>query len=188
MLTRRRGSVSSVMCWLRIVKSKMFAQAENNVIKSLREKWRSLWRTLPTPISEKENIEHTEISVWFQPSLYHRKPVWKVSLSADCECFRKLVSFYFKMSECAFYGISESYRECQWDSRVSKSAVCCDRQTLDRHLAFLLLQFFYKATIWSKFSENLQHYGSTAHFGGVTTHVIKSMAVWWPWPWPGSRC
>ena len=55
------------------------------------------------------------------------------------------------MPHCAFYGISESYRGCEWNSKVPKSVVCHERHTLERCLTFLLLQFFirpqYRANI-----------------------------------------
>ena len=90
------------------------------------------------------------------------------------------------MSHCAFHGISESW-ESEWDSKVPKSAVCYDHHAMERHFVFLLCDVSIQTKMQSKFYENCQDLGSTAYFGGVTSCVMKSMALWWHWPWPGSN-
>ena len=101
----------------------------------------ALWGNTVHPNTRK-SIQLIEIAECSQVAPYHHKPIWKVKSSTHCQCFLKLNHSYFKMSHCAFNGISDSYRQCKVASKVPKSAVCYVRHTFESHFVFLLVHFF----------------------------------------------
>ena len=102
----------------------------------------ALWGTPPTPISEKT---FSLLKSLYAVRWHHiiRNELGNLPCAGIVNAFENWSFFILICLIVRFVAyISESYRECECDSEVPKSAVCNDRHTLAIHLTFLLLQFF----------------------------------------------